>query len=429
MIQSFSEDQYEALPSQVNGIRVFKHRDKELGHQKIVNFQCPNCGGQQAYSTKQGTLICTFCQHESGPHLPEAQIRAFHSGPSVTQKHEFKLDTLEEASQSWAPGEIDLDCQQCGAHFTLPPQRLSARCPFCQSPQVIQQRRRDDALSPQALIPFQVTPEAFAGPAQAWLGEHWLVPKDLANSVTASAFEPTYVPYWSFDAHTLAQWKAEVGYTKTESYWEDGERKTRTVTVWRWENGQVKKNFQNLLVSGSQHLDDRLLGKVDHFDLAGLQAYQAGFLAGIPAQAYEVPLESAWQSGRRRIRERVKELCLQQPGSKQVRNFSMELDLQEEQWKYLLLPFLISGYQYEGESYQIIANGQTSKLNGFRPADWFKVKLLSVFAFFPALICLALGFLLPQAEPQPWIFGSIALAVLAGVGIYFLYQTAQRLEG
>lgn len=429
MLHKFDPEAFESIPSQVPGITVFKPLEARKEHKTVVSFSCANCGGGKAYSTEAGLLTCTFCGHQelrsegNGP-----EVRQFSAAmPLAGQKHEFKLETLEHARESWAPGDVDIDCQQCGAHLTLPPQQLSLACPFCHSPKVIQQKRRDDALSPQVLIPLSVEAKDCEGPAHEWLGNHPLLPRDLQSSVRKAEFSPVYVPYWAFDAEATADWKARVGHDRTETYYENGQTKTRTVTVWKWENGRQERGFNNLLVSGSSHLDNRLLKQVDQFKLGELEEYDASFLAGIPAQAYEVGLEDAWKSGRNSIRSRMKEYCLDSTSTSKVRDFSMEMELEEEKWKYLLLPFLVASYQYEGETYQIIVNGQTGKLAGYRPVNWSKVTWIGILSFLPALITLIVGLYAP--DPQPIMFGALVLAVAAGVAVYILLKEAKKLQG
>ncbi|MEO0468413.1 MAG: hypothetical protein AAF206_02240 [Bacteroidota bacterium] len=427
MSTQFPADQYEALPSNIDGITVFKQRKQEAEHRQIVSFNCPNCGGTQAYSTEDGMLCCTYCSHLSPPPTTSAtpSLRTFVSAPAVHQKHEFKLDTLEEAAESWAPGNIDLDCQTCGAHVTLPPQQLSHVCPFCHSTHVIEQKRRDDALSPQALIPFCVEPSSCAAPARAWMSNHWLVPKDAKEAIREEAFRMVYVPYWVFDADAHAVWKAEVGYTYTST---DGEGNVSSHTQWKWKRGTKSFPFQNVLVSGSDHLDKQMLRKLSDFSLEGLVPYGADFLAGIPAQAYEVKLEDAWQIGRGRIRETMKIACKKAPGKNKIRNFSMEMKLSDETWKYILLPYILSSYHYDGKDYQIMVNGQTGDIAGYRPVDRKKLNLYSLLAFVPGLLIMLFTLMGGAEGEMASIIGLVGL-VAGGIAAFSFHKTAQALQG
>jgi len=427
----------EELPSLVDGITVFRTAEIQTEHRKVVHFSCPNCGGNKAYSTASGALTCTQCGYESPPSpegkaAPEARPAfSLPIAPAPEQKHEFRHEILEEARTSFVPGNIDISCQDCGVELTIPPQNLSHTCPFCNSHQVIQQKRSDNALSPQFLLPFAITGEDCVAPARAWLGSHWLVPKDLQEAVKLRAFEQVYVPYWAFDAKAEANWKAEVGYDETETYTDsEGNTRTRTTTRWRWENGYQGRSIDNLLVPGSFHLDDRLLTRLQTFPMDSLQPYNPDFLAGISAQAYEVSLEDAWTQGRSVIRDRMKEACREDALSgraDKVRHLSLDMELEDEAWQYLLLPFLISSFQYEGRQYQMIVNGRTGDMVGYRPIDWQKFNLVAVLAFIPALLAM-LGALLTGQPEVPFFIG-VGLAIAAGFYLFTLHKTAKSIEG
>ena len=74
-------------------------------------------------------------------------------------------------------------------------------------------------------------------------------------------------------------------------------------------------------------------------------------------------MDEAWDAGRQVMRERIRQACLDRASSSQVRNFTMTLDFNEEQWRYILVPVYTSVYRYQ-ETYQILVNGQTGGLPG-----------------------------------------------------------------
>ena len=251
-----------------------------------------------------------------------------------------------------------------------------------------------------------------------------MVPKDAKDAILESSFSQVFVPYWAFDAGATADWKAEVGHTYTTT---DAEGNTTTRTSWKWESGTENRQFDNVLISGSEHLDKRILTRLDNFSLEGLVSYESDFLAGIPAQAYEVGLEDAWNSGRAKIREDMKTICKKAPSKSKIRNFSMEMNLSGEEWKYLLLPFILSSYTYEGKSYQIMVNGQKGDIAGFRPVDRKKLTWSSILAFVPGILLLLIGFV--AKLPEEALLGGLIGVVIGGLLAFSFHQTARKLEG
>ncbi len=211
-----------------------------------------------------------------------------------------------------------------------------------------------------------------------------------------------------------ASWRAEVGHTETDRYYDHGSKewKTRTRVVWRWESGSVRVPFDDLLVAGTTKLSPLLLNRIKPFDLSQLAPYDAKFLAGMQAQAYDMPLDSAWENAREEMRAETREACLGQASTSRVRNFSMILDFDEESWRYILLPVYVAAYRYRDRVYQVLVNGENGAISGQRPVDWNKV-WLAIAAI------LAPGFLLGLIGLGTVVFAGIGVPI-AAVGFVFL---------
>jgi predicted RNA-binding Zn-ribbon protein involved in translation (DUF1610 family) len=360
--------------------------------QAVVDFTCPQCGATTAYTVSGGGLTCTHCGYVETPQKPTIGRGA--------ESFEFKVETLDEAAsrdagelsaQGWGEARTEMACQSCGAVNTIGTASLTYTCPFCGSNKVLQRQAPQDILRPRFLIPFKIDTPVCDKIARDWLGKSWMVPGDLRNSSKLGSFSPVYLPYWTFDADTSASWKAEVGHQKTERYYEDGKWKERTVTVWRWESGNVSLRIDDHLEPGTAKLSRVLMQQVHNFDLDGLCPYEPKYLAGYQAQAYDVPLEAAWARGREDMREQTHQACLGQASTSQVRNFRMELDFANESWRYILLPVYVTAYTYAGKTYQAMINGQQGTIAGQRPVDWNKIWLVIALALAPGAIIGLLG--------------------------------------
>jgi hypothetical protein len=247
-----------------------------------------------------------------------------------------------------------------------------------------------------------------------------MTPGSLRRLAKVAEFAGLYVPFWTFDARTNAAWQAEVGHQKTERYYSNGQWKTRTKIVWKWESGRVQLDLDNILIEGTGRLSAILLAGIKAYNLHELAPYEPQYLAGFQAQAYDVPLEAAWETARHEMRERTRQSCRAQASTSRIRNFSMELDFDEENWRYILLPLYLAVYTYQGKPYQVMVNGQTGEISGQRPVDWLKVWLAVV-----ALV--APGLLLGGAEFTFLVIGFILLLIGLIIG-FNLVRQAQRLD-
>jgi predicted RNA-binding Zn-ribbon protein involved in translation (DUF1610 family) len=423
MSDIFPPENYVITTSAVPGIEVYRPAVQEpVPGQEMVDFKCPQCGGTTAFSAVNGGLTCSHCGYHEAPSQPVEgkNARAF----------EFTPQNLAQASQGWGERRTDMACQSCGALTTIAADSLTNTCPFCGSNQVIQRQAAQDMLRPSHVVPFAIDIPACQKIARDWLGSSWMVPETLKNLASIGAFQGLYLPYWTLDSQTRASWKAQVGHPETERYYDNGQWKTRTVIRWRWESGQTGLNIDDLLVCGTDKVSAHLMDEIKAYDLSRLAAYELSYLAGLGAKSYDIPLEKAWESGRAVMRENTRQACLHQASTPMVRNFSMELDYSNENWRYVLLPAYLTSYRYENKVYQVIVNGQTGRISGQRPADWNKIWLVIAAILAPGLLVGSFGLLTS-------IFGGIGIPIaifgfilfIAGlVGSVIIHQQAQALE-
>ena len=428
MADKFPPPGYIPTQSKLAGIEIFMPVPPESApQQEVVDFKCPQCGAATAFSAAGGGLTCSHCGYYEAPEKAVVGKRA--------AQFEFTVETMERAAQDWGTlgwgaERKELACQDCGATTTIPADSLTATCTFCGSNKVIQRQAAQDVLRPRFLIPFKIEAEACQKIASEWLGSSWMTPPALQKLAALAKFNGLYLPFWTFGATTRADWKAQVGHTRTERYYDNGEWKTRTVTDWVWEAGQATLKIDDLLQPGTGRLSARLLKEVKSYNLSELAPYEPKYLAGLQAQAYDLSLEKAWDLGRQEMREMTRQECLSQTSTSQVRSFSMNLDFADESWRYLLLPVYLATYSYEGKPYQVMVNGETGKITGQRPADWNKIWLVIALLVAPGLLLGLLGLLtIPFAGAGLGIggFGFVLLVIGLVIGL-ILYNKANALD-
>jgi DNA-directed RNA polymerase subunit RPC12/RpoP len=406
MSDPFPPPGFVPAPSSIEGIDIFKPAPVAEEHREVVEFKCPQCGATTAYSIADGGLTCTHCGYY---HAPDREIVG-----KGAQEFEFTRETLDRAAQGWGETRKELECENCGARTSLPEDTLTHTCPFCGSNRVLQRQAPQDILRPRFLVPFAIQPEQCRQIAASWLGSSWMTPNELRQLAAHEGFTAVYLPYWTFDAVTSADWRAEVGHTESERYYDHSDKswKTRTRTVWRWESGRVRVPYDDLLVAGTEKLSTLLLGQVQDFDLGALTPYDARFLAGMHAQAYDLPLERSWETARETMRERTRLACRAQASTSQIRNFNMSLDFSAEEWRYILLPVYVAAYAYGGERFQVLLNGQSGAIAGQRPVDWTRVWLVVAALLAPGLLLGGLGLVTLLLGGLGVVFGTVGLVLL-----------------
>lgn len=434
---AFPPQGYVPVESAVPGIEVYMPAPVEtVPEPDVVDFKCPQCLATRAYSVADGGLRCAHCGYYEPPEMPVVGKGA--------REFEFTVETVEAARQAavqqangWGTERRELRCENCGAQTSLPPGRLTHTCPFCGSNRVIQLEAPQDQLRPRFLIPFKVEAERIQAIAREWLGSSWMVPGALKNAARVADFSGVYIPYWTFDAQTAADWRAQVGHQVSDRYYDSSSKswKTRTKTVWRWESGHVNVTFDDLLVNGSTKLSPLLLERVQDFDTHDLAPYAPSYLAGFLAHAYDRTLESAWKDAREKMRARTWDACRGQASTSQIRNFSMQLDFSDESYRYVLAPLYLAAYRYEDKTYQVMVNGQTGTIAGQRPVDWTKVWLAIAGMVSPGIVLGLLGVLASALgiALAPSLAAGVVLLVIAAIlliiGLVFAGITVHKAKG
>ena len=417
---------YIQVDSQVAGVMVYAPQPKTAQADQVKSFSCPNCGATTAYDVSAGGIACEYCGFS-------APVRSMHVGKTADE-FEFTLETVSQAERGWGIMRQILHCESCGAVLSLPAGVLSTTCPFCASNQVNLSTSRVETLRPRFIIPFKIAPEQTRDLAAEWLGKGWFHPDELNASAIIRRISGIYLPFWTFDTQVYAQWRAQVGYERTERHYNAHEKhwETRTRIVWRWEDGRVQLSIDDLLVSGSApgHINQHILQRIYPFQMQALMAYEPSYLAGWQAQAYETSLTDAWESGKARIRENARQACFQDIPTPHVRNFSMSADFEDESWRYILLPVYLASYKYEDQIYQLMINGQTGSVAGQKPVGWWKIWLAIGAMLVPGVILGLIGLplmLIGGAGVIPIALG-IILFIVGIILSILLYNKARNSE-
>jgi DNA-directed RNA polymerase subunit RPC12/RpoP len=410
------------VPSKVPGIEVYAPAPEQQTGPDAKTFRCPQCNGLISYDAGDQQLACPYCGYKQ-------EIGARVVGLSA-DRFEFTLETLDQSERGWGIERKSIHCASCQAVFSAQEGELSTTCPFCGSNRVSTQAAMHDFIRPGHMIPFGIDRDQCRTLVKTWLGKGWMHPSDLRKTDAIGSFAGTYLPFWIFDAHIDAQWKAQVGYEETKRVYRDGKWETETEIRWQWESGRVHLPIHNLLVYGTSKLSKVLLERLYPFDLSQLAEYESGYLAGWQAQAYDIGLKPAWEVGKDRMRDKAKDACYDDIPTSHVRNFSMTADFGEERWRYVLLPVYLATYAFQNETYHVMVNGQTGAVAGQKPVAWLLVWLVILAMLSPGILGGLLGLItLPLGGVGLFILPfAFVLFVLGLIGSIWVFTQARAAD-
>lgn len=343
----------------------------EIKRENINRFLCENCGANMVFDAATGGLLCTYCNHTQPVPV---------TGTVGERDYEEYLEKGLQNLQPMAREAMQVNCGSCGAIVNFTPPETATTCAFCGGKIVAQPKAADPLVAPEGVLPFSVAPRQATSNFNEWLGSLWFAPSKLKSMASADKMISIYIPYWTYDAYTESDYDGERGehYTDTETYFENGESKTRSVTKTRWypASGRVSRQFDDVCVPATTSLPREYLDRLEPWDLGELRPYEPAYLSGHKAQTYQVPIDDGYRRFEEIAYAIIYDDCRDDIGGDEQRVHQIDVRYANRTFKHLLLPIYAGAYQFGGKTYQIVVNGRTGVVHGGRPYSWVKIGAL-----------------------------------------------------
>ena len=336
---------------------------------------CAGCGGLMRFEPRLGALACTAC----GGREPRSELGvAAHEAAIAEHDYEAALDQRAGNEPAIEPQVVS--CPQCGAHTHFDPNVVASTCAFCTAPLSSVKAHAERMLQPQAVLPFRLDDAAARKAFQRWIDSRWFAPNALRQAVRApEGLRGVYLPAWSFDARTDTTYAGDRGVHRVEVQQRtDGNGRIvterRTVTDWERVRGEVRHDFDDVIVAASNSLPasrDQVLGEVP---VALLQPYDPALLAGFTVEAYQLGLRPAFTTARDRFMLPIlREAVRRDIGGDAQRIVQMSPRFSDIRFRHLLLPVWLVHYRWKGALCQVVVNGHGGAVMGERPWSAWKI--------------------------------------------------------
>ncbi|MFN8006324.1 MAG: hypothetical protein U0V70_04745 [Terriglobia bacterium] len=354
---------------------------------KVRQYPCPGCSAELVFEPKNGRLTCPYCGREE--EIP--------ASASAIQERSYQsyLDLKPERFQTVETGVLEVHCQQCGASVVFQPPLVAGHCDFCGSPLVAQPSVPAPVLAPESVLPFAFPQSRAAESIKSWLASRWFAPNSLVHLARQEIVSGVYLPYWTFDAHTLSYYEGERGdyYWESETYSttdEQGRSVTRTRqvrrTAWRPASGQVERWFDDVLIPATRSIPTARVKALEPWDLVQLKPYQGAYLSGFKAQRYQVDPQAGFEEAKQEMSGVISGDIRRDIGGDEQRIHQVSTSYTAITFKHLLLPVWISAYRFRDQGYQVIVNAQTGEVQGDRPYSPLKIVALVVILAFVLML-------------------------------------------
>jgi len=285
------------------------------------------------------------------------------------------------------PETLSIDCESCGAQLLVEPELRTTRCPYCDSPSVVERPPTPDRPEPAFVLGFVIDEKRARQHLRNWLGRHWLAPSGFKRA-TVEHTRGVYLPTYLYGAVAETDYTANIGenYTTTETYTTtvNGKTVTRTRTVvkteWRELAGSHACYIMDIIVTASRGIPNADLEEVEPFDLGILRRYHPAMIAGWIAEEPSMKPEECQALAQEESLQAIgRELTTFMPGDKHT-DLQYRTSLSDQMADLTLLPlwvFAVRGRE-DREPVRVLVNGQSGKTFGKLPLSWVKIALLAL---------------------------------------------------
>lgn len=269
---------------------------------------------------------------------------------------------------------VEASCRSCGAAILFEPLERTARCPYCDSPSVVDRPETPDRPDPVFGLGFAVTREEAARRVRRWIGTRKMAPFGLKGKA-AEMVKGVYLPTYLYSATAHATYSASIAEHYRD---EDRERKTE----YRDLDGRYAAYVADILVTASRGIPNDEIEGIEPFDLGALVRYTPALVSGWISEEPSRTHDECGELARREATARVGQMLGSFLPGDGVRHLRHRTVLEEESVDLTLVPVWVFAIQYRDDRppIRVLVNGQTGKAFGKVPISWAKVGLIAAAA-------------------------------------------------
>lgn len=275
-----------------------------------------------------------------------------------------------------AVAPLELSCESCGAKLAVGPAHRTVRCPYCDSPSVIDRPATPDRPDPVFAIGFAVDHNRARSLLRTYLRHRRWAPQAL-RLATAERVEGIYLPVYLFSAVAESRYRASIGENYTTMEFDAKKKSMRRVTKteYRTLEGGHRCYVDDLVVTASEGIPNHELQTIEPFDLAGLRRFTptviSGWISEEPSLSRDAALDLARSESRADVRRRLETFM---PGDSH-HSLRSSTDLSDEAMDLTLVPVWVCAVRWrkDREPIRLLVNGQTGSVAGKVPVSWAKI--------------------------------------------------------
>jgi len=253
----------------------------------------------------------------------------------------------------------------------------TARCPYCDSPSVVDRPATPDRPDPVFAIGFDVDEPTARSIIRRHIAGRRLAPTALKRRALDN-IRGVYLPTYLYSAVATSNFDATIGEDYTVVTVRDKKVKRETRTELRRLQGRHTCYVSDVVVSASKTITNAEVEAVEPFDLRALRRYSpaliSGWISEEPALERDRCLELARTESRSALKDELRRFM---PGDS-VRDLRHTTEHSDESADLALLPLWVAAIRErdDADPIRLLVNGQTGRAYGKIPVSWRKIAFL-----------------------------------------------------
>lgn len=342
-----------------------------------ITFKCPGCGAAMEFDSQSQMLSCSRC----GQKVSVQDYERLYGNVQNTDAGMYnRADNVNGNMKVY-------HCETCGAELVADEFTSATFCSFCGNPSLVQDRLQGE-FKPTTVIPFKIDRENAKEMYLKWAKKGILTPSTFYKDSTIEKISGIYVPFWLYDYRARTKMRARATTVRTERRGNKEYTYTDHYDIYR----DVEAQFERIPADASEKMPDDTMDKLEPYNYDELITFAMPYLSGYLSERYNYTDDEMESRALTRANKYITDIARNTiNGYSSVTVEGNDIQMEEINNEYALLPVWMLNYRYNGKNYMFALNGQTGKIVAVHPISKQKAVVWGIIIFIVCFIITTIG--------------------------------------